>query len=87
MLPWYIAVQVRNPEFFRVFILEHNLARFSEDVYHHHQPFWFYLPVFLLAMMPWTVVLVLAVVESARLIWWRGPAPKGRRIWQNLGHR
>src|SRR6202171_1622030 len=72
MLPWYIAVQVRNPEFFRVFILEHNLARFSQDVYHHRQPFWFYLPVFLLAMMPWTIVLVLAVAERARLIWSEG---------------
>jgi 4-amino-4-deoxy-L-arabinose transferase-like glycosyltransferase len=72
MLPWYVAVQVRNPEFFRVFILEHNLARFSQDVYHHRQPFWFYLPVFLLAMMPWTIVLVLAVVERARLIWSEG---------------
>src|SRR5260370_719456 len=61
MLPWYIAVQVRNPEFFRVFILEHNLARFSHDVYHHRQPFWFYLPVFLLAMMPWTLVLIFAI--------------------------
>jgi 4-amino-4-deoxy-L-arabinose transferase-like glycosyltransferase len=72
MLPWYIAVQVRNPEFFRVFILEHNLARFSQDVYHHRQPFWFYLPVFLLAMMPWTLVLILAVAERARLIWSEG---------------
>ncbi|MBZ5663456.1 MAG: glycosyltransferase family 39 protein [Acidobacteriia bacterium] len=69
MLPWYLAVQLRNPEFFRVFILEHNLARFSQDVYHHRQPFWFYLPVFLLAMMPWTIVLVVAVAERARLIW------------------
>jgi 4-amino-4-deoxy-L-arabinose transferase-like glycosyltransferase len=69
MLPWYIAVQLRNPEFFRFFILEHNLARFSQNVYHHHQPFWFYLPVFLLAMMPWTFVLILAVVERARVIW------------------
>jgi 4-amino-4-deoxy-L-arabinose transferase-like glycosyltransferase len=69
MLPWYIAIQVRNPEFFRVFILEHNLARFSQDLYHHRQPFWFYLPVFLLAMMPWTLLLVLAVAERARLIW------------------
>jgi 4-amino-4-deoxy-L-arabinose transferase-like glycosyltransferase len=68
MLPWYVAVQVRNPEFFRVFILEHNLARFSQDVYHHRQPFWFYLPVFLLAMMPWTIILILAVVERVRLI-------------------
>jgi 4-amino-4-deoxy-L-arabinose transferase-like glycosyltransferase len=68
MLPWYIVVQLRNPDFFRVFILEHNLARFSQDLYHHRQPFWFYLPVFLLATMPWTLVLVLAVVERGRLI-------------------
>lgn len=69
MLPWYIAVQLRNPEFFRFFILEHNLARFSRDLYHHRQPFWFYLPVFLLATMPWTFMLILAVGERVRLIW------------------
>jgi 4-amino-4-deoxy-L-arabinose transferase-like glycosyltransferase len=72
MSPWYIAVQLRNPEFFRVFILEHNLARFSQDLYHHRQPFWFYLPVFLLAMMPWTIVLILAIAERVRLIWSEG---------------
>ncbi|HKM47733.1 MAG TPA: glycosyltransferase family 39 protein [Terriglobales bacterium] len=72
MLPWYIAVQMRNPGFFRFFILEHNLARFSQNVYHHHQPFWYYLPVFLLAMMPWTLVLILAITERARLIWAEG---------------
>ena len=72
MLPWYIAVQLRNPEFFRVFILEHNLARFSQNLYHHRQPFWFYLPVFLLAMMPWTLALILAVAERVRLIWSEG---------------
>ena len=80
MLPWYIAVQLRNPEFFRFFILEHNLARFSSDVYHHHQPFWFYLPVFLLATMPWTLVLILSVTERVRLIWREGkeafPSPE-----------
>src|ERR1700681_4755315 len=72
MLPWYIAVQLRNPEFFRVFILEHNFARFSQDVYHHRQPFWFYLPVFLLAVMPWTIVLIFAIAERARQIWSEG---------------
>jgi 4-amino-4-deoxy-L-arabinose transferase-like glycosyltransferase len=71
-LPWYLAVQLRNPQFFRVFILEHNLARFSTGVYHHPQPFWFFLPVFLLAMMPWTFLLVLAVAEHARMIWSEG---------------
>ncbi len=71
-LPWYVAVQLRNPGFFRFFVLEHNFARFSEDIYHHHQPFWFYLPVFLLAMMPWTIALIVAVAERIRLIWSEG---------------
>jgi len=65
-LPWYVAVQVRNPEFFRVFILEHNLSRFSTNRYHHPQPFWFYLPVFLLAVTPWAFWLLAALVECIR---------------------
>ncbi len=71
-LPWYVAVQLRNPEFFRFFILEHNLARFSQDVYHHRQPFWFYIPVFLLAMMPWTAFLLATAVEDLRVLWSEG---------------
>ena len=69
-LPWYFAVQLRNPEFFREFILEHNLARFSSDLYHHRQPVWYYLPVTLLAIVPWTVFVIAAVVERIRL-WWK----------------
>ncbi|HEY6369973.1 MAG TPA: glycosyltransferase family 39 protein [Candidatus Sulfotelmatobacter sp.] len=68
-LPWYVAVQMRNPQFFREFILQHNLARFSSDLYHHRQPVWYYLPVTALAFVPWTVFVIAAVVESVR-IWW-----------------
>ena len=68
-LPWYVAVEMRNPQFFREFILEHNLARFSTDLYHHRQPFWYYLPVTLLALVPWTVVVLAACVASVRA-WW-----------------
>ncbi len=68
-LPWYFAVQMRNPQFFREFILEHNLARFSSDLYHHRQPFWYYLPVTAIALVPWTVFVIAAVAEAAR-VWW-----------------
>ncbi len=68
-LPWYVAVQLRNPEFFRVFILEHNLARFGKDAYHHTEPFWYYLPVALLGLVPWTMLVSAAVIESIR-VWW-----------------
>jgi 4-amino-4-deoxy-L-arabinose transferase-like glycosyltransferase len=68
-LPWYVAVQMRNPQFFREFILEHNLARFSSDLYHHRQPFWYYLPIAALALVPWIVFVAAAFVEPVR-IWW-----------------
>jgi len=64
--PWFIAVQHANPQFFRVFFLQHNLERFSSNVYHHPQPFWFYLPVALLALVPWTVFVVVALVDALR---------------------
>lgn len=65
-LPWYVAVQLRNPEFLRVFILEHNLARFGTNLYHHTEPFWFYVPVILLGLLPWTVFVIAALGEAAR---------------------
>jgi 4-amino-4-deoxy-L-arabinose transferase-like glycosyltransferase len=68
-VPWYIAVQLRNPQFFREFILEHNLARFSSNLYHHPEPFWYYVPVILLALAPWIVFVVASFGQSVRA-WW-----------------
>jgi 4-amino-4-deoxy-L-arabinose transferase-like glycosyltransferase len=64
VLPWFIAVQHQNPTFFREFFLEHNLARFATDRYQHEQPFWYYLAVVVLAMMPWTVIAVRALIDG-----------------------
>jgi 4-amino-4-deoxy-L-arabinose transferase-like glycosyltransferase len=65
-LPWYVAVQMRVPEFFRVFFIEHNLERFGTNLYQHAQPFWYYLPVFVLSTVPWIVFTIPALVEAAR---------------------
>jgi hypothetical protein len=66
VLPWFIAVQHQNPDFFRVFFLEHNLERFATDRYEHQQPFWYYLVVVVLAVMPWTVIAVRALIDGIR---------------------
>jgi 4-amino-4-deoxy-L-arabinose transferase-like glycosyltransferase len=68
-LPWYFAVQLRNPQFFREFIVQHNLSRFSSDLYHHRQPYWYYLPVTLLALVPWVAFIIAAVARTVR-VWW-----------------
>ncbi len=64
VLPWFVAVQHQNPTFFREFFLEHNLERFATDRYQHQQPFWYYMVVVLLAVMPWTVLAVRALVDG-----------------------
>jgi len=77
-LPWYLLVQLRNPEFFRVFLLQHNLARFSTNLYHHVQPFWYYLPVLLLGIIPWTILATQSLLETVRA-WWN----EGSKITQS----
>lgn len=56
VLPWFLAVQHQNPTFFREFFLEHNLERFATNRYQHQQPFWYYVVVVILGVMPWTVI-------------------------------
>jgi len=67
--PWHIAVQIKNPEFFRIFVLQHNLARFGTNLYHHPEPFWYYVPVTLLGLIPWTVFVVASLAERVRVGW------------------
>jgi 4-amino-4-deoxy-L-arabinose transferase-like glycosyltransferase len=55
-LPWYIVCARRNPDFFRVFIIEHNFKRYLTPEFQHIQPFWFYVPVLLVAFLPWTAL-------------------------------
>ena len=75
VLPWYVAVQVRNPEFFRLFMLEHNLARFRTNLYHHTEPLWYFVPVLLLGLIPWTMFVVAAAMEAAQTWWQRRIVP------------
>lgn len=64
VLPWFIAVQHQNPTFFREFFLNQNLRRFATNRYEHEQPFWYYIVVVLLAIMPWTVVALRALWDG-----------------------
>ena len=66
VLPWFIAVQHRNPQFLRVFFLQHNLERFATDRFHHTQPIWYYLPVICVALLPWTVIACSALADAIR---------------------
>ena len=64
-LPWYILCAHRNPDFFRIFIIEHNFKRYLTPEFQHIQPFWFYIPIVLIAMVPWTLILLCSVILTS----------------------
>ena len=73
VLPWYIAVQRENPTFVEKFFVQHNLERFATNLYEHRQPFWYYLAVMLIGLMPWTAIALRALVAamSASIAEWK----------------
>ncbi len=68
-LPWYILCARRNPDFFRIFIIEHNFKRYLTPEFQHVQPFWFYVPILLVAFLPWSLLLIAASATGLRELW------------------
>ena len=55
--PWYVACYAANGwRFIDVFFLQHHFGRFSSEALQHVQPAWYYVPVLLAALFPWTPV-------------------------------
>lgn len=64
--PWYILVTARNGSaFLDEFFWKHHFGRFLNTALQHGQPIWFYVPVLLAAVFPWTPLL--ALLSSTRL--------------------
>lgn len=62
-LPWYVLCAHQNPDFFGIFFIEHNFKRYVTPEFQHIQPFWFYIPILILAIFPWTLFLIPAVLK------------------------
>jgi 4-amino-4-deoxy-L-arabinose transferase-like glycosyltransferase len=53
--PWYLLVGAdQGRAFVDVFLLNHNLQRFTSTIHRHPGPFFYYVPVLLLGVFPWT---------------------------------
>lgn len=82
VLPWFIAVQHQNPTFFHEFFMNQNLQRFATNRYQHAQPFWYYIVVVLLGLMPWTVLALRALwdgIQTSVAEWKLRHAPNARK--------
>ena len=54
-LPWFAAIYAdQGFHFVEVFLLNHNLERFTSTIHNHPGPIYYYLPVLLVGVFPWT---------------------------------
>ena len=60
VLPWFIYISIRYPDFPRYALLDESLARFSGGFVHRKGSLLYYFPVFLAGFFPWSIFLLLA---------------------------
>ena len=63
-LPWYAAeLLVEGQPFWDSFFGYHNLQRFTSVVNNHLQPWWYFIPLMLIAALPFTPLLLLGLMQ------------------------
>jgi 4-amino-4-deoxy-L-arabinose transferase-like glycosyltransferase len=55
-LPWYLAMEAREPGYLRYYFIDRHLLGFATDTQRHAgQPWWFYVPLAVGGGLPWTL--------------------------------
>ena len=55
--PWFYLVMKANPEFFQKFFIYEHYTRFTTKELGRYQPWYYFVPVLLLGMLPWTMLM------------------------------
>ena len=67
--PWFVAVSVVNPEFFRFFFIHEHFERFLTQEHRRYEPAWYFIPVVLVGVLPW----ILSLFPALWRAWRRSP--------------
>ena len=78
--PWFIAVSLRNEEFFDFFFIREHFSRFLTNEARREGAWWYFIPIFIVGILPWLTVLL----WSARRMWTDAPTGRNGFSWQRF---
>ncbi|WP_224982730.1 phospholipid carrier-dependent glycosyltransferase [Geomonas agri] len=71
--PWFVLVCQRNPEFFQFFFIHEHFERFLTKVHGRYQPIWYFVPILIGFMIPWSFF----ILPALRNFWRNRSLPGG----------
>lgn len=63
-LPWFIAIALREKEFLHFFFIDQHLLRFATTIHKRSGPLYYFIPVLLAGMLPWSVFIPRALAHG-----------------------
>ncbi len=64
--PWYILINFKDPDYAGYFFLKQNFGSFFSADARHPEPIYYYIPVLMGGMFPWSIFLPLALFRGFR---------------------
>lgn len=65
--PWFVAISIKEKEFFQFFFIDQNILRFLTKKHHRSGPVYYFIPVLAAGMLPWSFFLPRAVMRAWRM--------------------
>lgn len=64
--PWHLLAALRDPDFLQFYFVREHFLRYLTTIHARTEPWWFFVPVVIWALLPWTALLPASLAGLAR---------------------
>ncbi|MGH8427803.1 MAG: phospholipid carrier-dependent glycosyltransferase [Gammaproteobacteria bacterium] len=81
VLPWFIVVSIKNPDFLYQFFVVQQFLRFLTPIAERPGAWWYFFPLLLLAVLPWLAAAVRGLWRPPLRLFARGAFDPAALLW------
>ncbi len=67
--PWHVLIIRANPEFFHFYFIQEHFLRYLTKMHSRYHPAWFFIPIILAGLFPWSPFLMQAISHNLPASW------------------